>query len=226
MGGRGREGAAGQRAGGLGYGVGYGDTMGCNKANYHYYLDRGRCPLCHGKRLVDPGYHSCAECREERNERSRQNERRKRAEGLCPRCGEPQTDGHILCEKCRDYKKANNAREIERLRRIYTGRLEAGKCVRCGIAWAEPGRTACRKCMDKHNAVNKEYDPKWQKRTAKRQERIEAGLCIDCGRPAEEGKQRCQRCNWRRQESMRVYRIKKRIDREIEEIRRANHANR
>jgi hypothetical protein len=201
--------------------------MGYKKENYKYFQDRGRCPYCKGQRFAEPGLKVCAVCREKRNARLKEMRDEWRSAGLCTRCGKPVEGERRTCESClakhnQLYGEQKRAADREK----YHQRLDAGKCVRCGIAWAEPGHSFCRKCLDKHLLECKRYDPDHAKANARREARRKAGLCIDCGKPAMEGKSRCQRCYERQQDSGRKRSILNRIDREIEEIRRANHANR
>lgn len=82
-------------------------------------LTQGLCPLCSGKRPVDPGRKSCGECRAWM--RQYQSGRRKETQkagrrlyisrvrdGICPRCGgvveDPET--HITCDSCRAKQRA------------------------------------------------------------------------------------------------------------------------
>jgi predicted amidophosphoribosyltransferase len=91
-----------------------------------------------------------------------------------------------------------------------------GKCQECGKRWAEAGKTMCKPCLKALNERLKRNDPDRAKRNAWRQARVDAGLCIDCGRPAEPGKQRCERCRKMRRESEEKYRLKKKLAREAQ----------
>ena len=79
--------------------------------------------------------------------------------------------------------------------------------------YAEPGRVQCRKCQDKSNAEHKANDPGYARHNAMRQRWVDAGLCVDCGKPTE-GFGRCPACLERQRDSNRKYKIIKRMDRE------------
>jgi predicted amidophosphoribosyltransferase len=91
-----------------------------------------------------------------------------------------------------------------------------GKCQECGKRWAEAGKTMCKPCLKALNERLKRNDPDHAKRNAWRQARVDAGLCIDCGRKTEPGKQRCERCRRMRKESEEKYRLKKKLAREAQ----------
>ena len=97
--------------------------------------------------------------------------------------------------------------------------------MKCGD-WAEPGRTMCKKCLDNHAGYVQSYGEAYRDRKRQRwQERIAARLCIDCGRPTDNGHTRCIRCRDMRMDSTRKYRINKRIEKQAKEARHnANHA--
>lgn len=187
--------------------------------NYRYYQDRGRCPQCHGKRLVTPGYKSCEVCRERGKKRYAERCEKLRKAGVCIRCGKPKAEDRTLCPDCLKYKTKYS---IKQSHDRYYSLLEAGKCVRCGVRYAEAGHSNCRKCLERHKAEIKRYDPDNAKKNARRQARREAGLCIDCGKPALEGSSRCKKCTEARRDSARKYSILKAIDRQAEKARRNN----
>ena len=111
-------------------------------------------------------------------------------------------------EAGRQYKAAMN-RET---RRWYT---EHGICNVCGQTWAEPGRTRCKACYARAIAGTKRRDPDGEKHKAfvkaLRDYRREHGLCIDCGAPNDGIHTRCKRCVARRQESVRMYKLRRKI---------------
>ena len=93
-------------------------------------------------------------------------------------------------------------------------------CVMCGRADAEPGRKHCKACLQherERNALRR--DQTIARRRELRKERSEAGLCLYCGKPATPGKQLCMTCRMRQNDSVRKYRIIKKIDREVEKAR-------
>lgn len=55
----------------------------------------------------------------------------------------------------------------------------------------------------------------------RRQELREAGLCIDCGQVVDgDNHTRCKRCRDMRMDSTRKYRIRKRLEKEAEDVRK------
>ena len=87
----------------------------------------------------------------------------------------------------------------------------AGKCAACGQRWAEVGKTMCKACLKALKDREKRNDPDHAKKYARRQARIDAGKCIDCGRPTRDGRTRCDRCRKMRRESEQKYRMRRRI---------------
>ena len=193
------------------------------KANRQYYLSRGRCPRCGGKNPLQKGRVLCIECQQKHDEE--QNERRKRwkAEGRCTRCGSDKGGPGTLCPDCKAYMtdiRRNNA-QVCKARRDRL-RME-GKCTRCGIRYAELGRSWCRKCLDAHKAYTNsaEQRAKTQKR---REALVAAGRCIDCGKPTNNGKKRCDDCLAARRDSTIKYKILKKMDAEAAKARRRSNA--
>ena len=191
------------------------------RSNWKYYLSIGRCPKCHGKRFVDEGKKSCSVCREKHMEQMKIRAEQRRLEGRCPRCGKPAAEGHAQCEDCLAKAKAQRAKTRSSKKR-YDSLKKDGKCVRCGISWAEPGQSYCRKCLNRRKALKKRYTPNNEKRKAIRDERKAAGLCIECGKPRLDGHVYCQKCLAARLDSSRKYSIGKRLDRIADKARRNN----
>lgn len=99
-----------------------------------------------------------------------------------------------------------------------------GICVKCGRTWCEPGHTTCKACYAKETACHRRADPDGSLHAAKckarRQARIEAGICTECGRePATEGLRMCPKCREMRNDSTRKYKMQRRIARKNEEQR-------
>lgn len=192
------------------------------KANRNYYLSQGRCPRCSGRNFVEPGKCECRECSLKESEKLRELRLIRRENGQCTRCGKILEDGtkYVQCAECRKY----NAAFFKFNRERYYGLKEAGMCVKCG-APAEPGKTMCRKCLDAHVQYAQKFKDELRETKRKRRaERIEAGLCIDCGKPVGDNEHtRCKRCREMRMDSVRKYRITKRIQKQADEARRMNH---
>jgi len=176
------------------------------RENRLYYLSRGRCPVCGGLRPVVEGSKWCEVCRDKNCAKEKERRDKRRAEGLCVRCGEPLGDDkHVQCEKCRA-----RDRELKRRQSQYYIRKEKGMCVSCGARAARAGKVLCSRCAMRSRNYSKARDPGWAKQRAMREARKAAGLCVDCGKPSE-GLARCSRCREMRHESVLKYRIMKKI---------------
>ena len=162
----------------------------------------------------------CEMCAEKHDTQQTLKRKQWREEGKCGRCGAELPNGEKgrMCDKCREYtarfREANRQQAKERRERLRA----KGMCTRCGEMTADAGHVTCWKCRARHKAEIKRNDPDNAKKYARRQERIEQGLCIDCGRKAEHGKMRCFICNRKQAESQQVYRIKKKIQKSAEMI--------
>lgn len=146
-----------------------------------------------------------------------QDKRRKawKEAGKCTRCG-GETDGqHVQCQSCREYMAPIRALAAREWR---ARKAEEGKCTLCGKVWAEPGRRLCKKCAEKHRSANNKPEYRVREK-AKRQARIEAGLCVDCGAVAIVGQRRCERCRNLQRDRTRKYSILRRIKKEAEQAR-------
>lgn len=147
--------------------------------------------------------------------------------GRCRRMFEPEPgDTHKTCPRCREYLMAHRATRNQYTRERYSEYREHGICVTCGQNWVEPGYVRCKACIAKYWQQQKRYDPTGEKRReqakARWKARADAGLCVDCGRPAEKGKRCCRRCLDMRCESARKARILRNMD---DEARRAREAS-
>lgn len=183
-----------------------------DRANYAYYLRNGNCPRCSGMRKVEPGKSTCAVCARKVRESSQKRRDLWREEGRCHSCGRELTDDRfVTCELCRNVRGVRRSRAGKEKRLAWKA---AGKCAECGERWAEAGKTMCKPCLKALNERLRRNDPDNAKKYAWRQKRIDAGLCIDCGRKTEDGKRRCNRCREMRRDSEIKYRIKKKLERE------------
>lgn len=190
------------------------------KANRDYYLNNGRCPRCAGKNPVELGTHRCRECALKESERYYSRKQYWIDTGKCSRCGAPLEDTkYRTCQKCRDYAARFKPRKRDENKSSYDRRKEDGRCVRCGIRYAEGGMVYCRECLDKHKKWQQNSDPAWAKKYERRQKLIDAGLCIDCRRPTNNGRKRCDRCLEMRRESTRKYKITRKIRMQAEQER-------
>ena len=169
--------------------------------------EAGLCPTC-GKRPPAPERSVCDPCAARRNRTSRARDARLREAGL------PRRDPR----RAREYERERSRREAE-------SRREAGMCVRCGTAPAEPGRSSCEQCLEKKREADRfryrrakdaglKYGGKsvTVKRKAARiasKRRLEArrdsGVCTNCARrPPAEGGTTCEPCRVARREADRV----------------------
>ena len=142
------------------------------KANRAYYLSRGMCPNCGGKRPVKPGTTLCFDCHEKRNTRDRRRmeseteeqravrleyHRRYNAErtrmtqekGLCGKCGKPALPGKRLCLDC--LVKSRQRDEKRRIEKSKTGLPHStfvafGLCGVCGSDDLQEGKKVCKRC--------------------------------------------------------------------------------
>ena len=164
----------------------------------------GLCPRC-GDRPPAPERSICAPCADKSNRASRKRDARLRAEG------KPRRDP----AKARGYERKRSRREA-------AARKAEGLCFRCGREPAAPGRSSCEPCLVKRReadrvryAAGKASGLKYggadaeakrragRAKSRRRQKaRIEAGLCIRCGRqqPAEGGTT-CTPCRAKRQQA-------------------------
>lgn len=186
------------------------------KANRAYYLSRGLCPRCGGAHPVRPGMKRCMECSIKEGERAKAKHDARVTAGLCVRCGGPVgDDGRLTCQSCRDAQVKYNAQHTVAVKALHEKRRAEGKCIECGERWAEPGKKMCKKCLEAGRARHRVYDPDGAKAKARRLARIAAGLCIDCGNPADRT-QLCARCRTRHKDSWRKRMITQRFTREAE----------
>lgn len=188
------------------------------KQNRLYYLGIGKCPRCGGKRPLANGRALCEVCKEAHDESLRETREKWRQEGLCISCGRERAPGRMQCQKCLDGQKARRDGK-QYTKKRYENLLIAGMCSSCGKTWAEPGRVLCKRCQSK-NKMRYAKNSRADKLKQKRQERIAAGLCPDCGKPVEGKYKRCQRCRDMQADRTRKYKIKKRLKEEAAKARR------
>ena len=141
-------------------------------------------------------------------ERHRRRAAERRAQGLCPRCGEaPPAPDRSVCAPCREKQRAGEraryargkaagkpyggrepesrrraARERIKLRRLK--RSEEGLCTSCGDRPPAGGGTACEPCREARRAAERGLYA----------QRRSAGSCGRCGGPAFGGASRCGPC--------------------------------
>ena len=164
----------------------------------------GFCPRC-GDRPPAPERSICAPCADNSNRASRKRDARLRAEG------KPRRN----LAKARSYERKRSRHEA-------AARKAEGLCSRCGREPAAPDRSSCEPCLEKRRASDRakyaagkalglkyggadvEAKRRAGRAKSKRRQkaRIEAGLCIRCGKqqPAEGGTT-CVPCRAKRQQA-------------------------
>ena len=95
------------------------------------------------------------------------------AEGICVDCKTAEAIGGTRCEVCRK-KHCTYQKRRESIKHL-------GICPRCRIGQPVPDGTLCQRCLDWLHG----YKVEWRKK------RIAAGLCLNCDKPALEGKFHC-----------------------------------
>lgn len=129
-----------------------------------------------------------------------------KAHHICVVCGkQPAFHTYTMCPDCMERNanscanyQAKNGAEYQagrrvRLKRQYDQRKAAGICTKCGRRPAAPGRTKCRYCLEYDNAVHR-VKSEGRAVAQARIDRRDAGLCMDCGKPAEPGYCFCEDC--------------------------------
>lgn len=196
-------------------------TKEARRKNDEYYLAKGRCPHCGGKRMVIPGHKYCDVCKATNIASKRKKLEYRKANNLCRECGKPLgEDKHATCEECRQKIRARCGKNRAKLnKQRYDELREEGRCVSCGN-WAEPGRARCKECQNKNNERIRKWDNNREKSRALRQYRVDNGLCIQCGTKLTNGFKCCDRCLGMRRDSCRKYNITRRIRRDMANVRR------
>lgn len=101
---------------------------------------------------------------------------KRKADGLCPYCGETAKPGYVMCEKCREKDRQKKAA-------MHTKRVEAGVCTVCG-GKTDAQHVRCEECR----AKDQEYQ------MGLRELRKSLMLCTECGEKAAPGKTKCELC--------------------------------
>lgn len=120
---------------------------------------------------------------------SRDLTRRRKATGLCVKCGGARDRGSsaALCSKCLVLNRSNQSR-------IKAERRAAGVCINCGAEKEQPDRARCDACLK----WAREYRKQWINGSPKR--------CKDCGVVHNSPRTVCDRCA----EARRIYKAERR----------------
>lgn len=123
-----------------------------------------------------------------------------------------------ILKRCKNNKHAAVCRER------YWNYREHYICPNCGQQDAEPGMAYCKTCMVKNRQRKLKSDPDRSKAREYsrnlRAERKAKGLCIDCGKPTRNDKVRCAKCLDDKRFATAIWRLKKKMAKEVEEARR------
>lgn len=120
---------------------------------------------------------------------------RRKAQGLCVKCGKQSVEGKVLCEEC-NTKTKNYMRETRKMYAKYK------ICPRCGKNKLFGDEKTCPECLAKAMEVNRKWRSSndWYRKDIKRLK--EQGLCRSCRkRRVEMGKTYCSVCLAKRREA-------------------------
>ena len=126
----------------------------------------GLCPDCRSPAAGD-GTQRCQSCKERAASDARTRAAKRKAEGLCTKCGRPAKPGYTLCADCLRKRNDHRAR-----------RRAEGLCS-CGEP-PIPGLKQCAKCRQRNNE--------------RKDRQKAAGRCAHCPRKARPGRRTCVRC--------------------------------
>ena len=157
---------------------------------------QGLCPTC-GEISDREEYYECSACAE----RHRRNRQSRIKNGICVRCGKPNSNGKSVCDEC-------TAKRKEESKKYRTQRAELGMCIQCGARKTAPGKKRCEFCLanqaefstrkfenlseEEKNSVRKKRNSQEKIRKEKARE---SGLCVKCHkRKPSRGHSTCTEC--------------------------------
>lgn len=113
-----------------------------------------------------------------------------KSKGICVSCKHNKADAnYVTCTTCR-----NKQRKAAHDRRLYY--KSHGICPNCGTEQLVGSEKLCIECQAKKYAQNREskakYDAEYYRK--RRQEMIDNGICVQCGRKAKPGRTMCEIC--------------------------------
>lgn len=122
---------------------------------------------------------------------------RRKAQGLCVKCGGKPAEGRVLCQQCLDKAKTYR-QEVRKMCKKYS------ICPRCGKNKLFGDEKTCPECLAKAMEINRKWKSNndWYRKDIKRLK--EQGLCRSCRkRRVEAGKTYCSACLAKRRERYR-----------------------
>ena len=134
-----------------------------HRENRKFFKAHGLCQVC-GQNIPEPGRVTCSKClqynqeyntmrraTETPEERERRLEslrtygksryEKRKAAGLCTRCGKPAKQGATMCTECLLHRRL-----MDRARRDTYSRDYENLCTRCRKKHREPGKKVCKDC--------------------------------------------------------------------------------
>ena len=123
------------------------------KRRYHARRAAGLCTRC-GEHPPVAGSTACADCRNRRRGKERDQWAARRAAGQCGKCGQPVPDGASRCESCAALQAGRPSRK-EDGRKRYARRRARNQCTDCG-AWSA-GAARCPECAYRSWARSAEH---------------------------------------------------------------------
>ena len=113
-----------------------------------------------------------------------------------------------------------DAEHNKRQRERYHWLKEHGICTACAQMWVEPGHAYCKACArkkDKYKDARREHHIELMR--GLREYRSANGLCSDCGKPAADGRKRCERCLALQRDRNVKFRLNKQFEEEARKAR-------
>lgn len=157
----------------------------------------GICSRC-GNPTDGNSFSLCQSCLDKENERNRKNYAELIQAGICTKCKkEPAMNGKRICKSCSEKTNKRNAE----IKKYY---ISIGICPRCKKEHIFPNEKSCPVCKAKEvdrrkeqyeNNIEKEREIAKKSYKKRREEKIERGLCVKCGkRTPIFGKKYCEYC--------------------------------
>ena len=127
------------------------------------WVEAGLCTRCGVNPPAEDGGTTCTPCRTRRQAREREVYSRRRAEGLCVRCGVRTFEGASMCGPCTadEHDSGRIERKNARNRERYQERRSAGRCTDCQKP--SHGASRCPSCAERSYARSSHFRgmPDW-----------------------------------------------------------------